>query len=76
MTDADKKILVEIVKQTIFEIFDEETIAQIDLCLRRIIADELDKRRENKWFVKKNTAKKQYFFCAIKKFFIFFLLEK
>lgn len=48
MTDADKKILIEIVKQTIFEIFDEETIAQIDLCLRRIIADELDKRRENK----------------------------
>lgn len=48
MTDADKKILVEIVKQTIFEIFDEETIAQIDLCLRRIIADEFDKRRENK----------------------------
>lgn len=48
MTDVDKKNLIEIVKQTIFEIFDEETIAQIDLCLRRIIADELDKWRENK----------------------------
>ena len=43
MNDYELKLLKTAVKQAILEIFDEETISQIDLCIRRIIIEELVK---------------------------------
>lgn len=42
---TDEQLLSAAVKQAIFEIFDEEMIAQIDSCLRRIVAEELKKNK-------------------------------
>lgn len=43
MTPLTEETLAKAVKQAILEIFDEETIAQIHLCIRRIIIEELTK---------------------------------
>ena len=43
MNNNEIEILKNAVKQVVLEIFDEETISQIDLCIRRIIIEELTK---------------------------------
>lgn len=41
----DTKVITTAVKQALFEIFDEEMIAQISFCLHRIVAEELSKKQ-------------------------------
>lgn len=43
MTNQEK--LAKAIKQAVSEIFDEELIAQISICIRRIVAEELAKNK-------------------------------